>query len=153
MIQSFEQEIIQKLADLVEQTGLSIIRAGLNNKRHRGLDRIFEYLRGAETASLNVEQLCKIAGVSRRTLEYSFREKLDITPQRFIKLKRLHTARRQLLKVHKDGSTVADIAHGLGIFEQGRFASDYRGLFGELPSQTMMKAEMDQASPLAVFMP
>jgi len=152
VIQSLEQDIIQRLADLVELSCHSTLRAGTTSKRRHGLERIYEYLRCADPGSLSVLQLCEVAGVSRRTLEYSFREELDITPQGFIKLKRLHAARRDLLTAHESGSSVAEIAYSLGIYEQGRFASDYRRLFGELPSQTMIKPVIDQASPLAIFM-
>ncbi|MEA1889255.1 MAG: helix-turn-helix domain-containing protein [Pseudomonadota bacterium] len=151
VVGSLEQDMIQRLADLVESTGHSAVHPAAISKRRHGLERIYEYLRCADPASISILQLCEVAGVSRRTLEYSFREELDITPQGFIKLMRLHSARRGLLASHTGGSSVAEITHSLGIYEQGRFASEYRSLFGELPSQTMMKPAIDQASPLAIF--
>ena len=150
-IKSLEEDIIQKLAGLVDSSGCSAVRTGAISKRRHGLERIYEYLRTVDPASLSVLQLCKVAEVSRRTLEYSFREELDITPQGFIKLMRLHAARRDLLTSHNGESSVAEIAHSLGIYEQGRFATDYKKLFGELPSQTIVKPAIDQANPLAMF--
>jgi AraC-like DNA-binding protein len=150
-IKSLEEDIIQRLVDLVDSTGCSAVRTAAVSKRRHGLERIYEYLRSVDPGSLSILQLCEVAEVSRRTLEYSFREELDITPQGFIKLMRLHAARRCLLTSHNGGSSVAEVAHSLGLYEQGRFASDYRSLFGELPSQTMTKPAIDQASPLAIF--
>lgn len=150
-IKSLEEDIIQRLVDIVDSTGCSAVRTGAVSKRRHGLERIYEYLRSVDPGSLSVLQLCEVAEVSRRTLEYSFREEMDITPQGFIKLKRLHAARRGLLTAKRSGSSIAEIAHGLGIYEQGRFASDYKKLFGELPSQTIVKPAIDQTKPLAIF--
>jgi AraC-like DNA-binding protein len=41
------------------------------------------------------------------------------------------------MTIPRDETTIADIAYQNGFYELGRFATTYKGLFGELPSQTM----------------
>jgi transcriptional regulator GlxA family with amidase domain len=48
--------------------------------RRRALDRAIEFLRGTDIASVTIGDLCHIASVSERTLEYIFRENLSLTP-------------------------------------------------------------------------
>jgi AraC family transcriptional regulator, ethanolamine operon transcriptional activator len=84
-----------------------------------------------------VRELATAAGVSERTLRTAFREYFRIGPVRFLKLRTLHQARRALIDSDCSTTTVADIATRFGVWEFGRFAHDYRLLFGELPSETL----------------
>jgi len=88
---------------------------------------------------LTVPELCEAIGASQRTLEYAFRESFDLTPPAFLRLQRLHTTQRRLMTSCRNNATVADIAHEQGFYELGRFAADYKRLFGELPSQTLRR--------------
>jgi AraC family ethanolamine operon transcriptional activator len=79
-------------------------------------------------------ELCKVVRISRRALEYAFRDVVGISPRRYIMALRLGRARRDIA-----GSTLAsisDIAQRWGFFHLGRFSSLYKSFFGELPSAT-----------------
>ncbi|MCC6766167.1 MAG: helix-turn-helix domain-containing protein [Deltaproteobacteria bacterium] len=112
-------------------------------RRRRGVRRVIEYVTDHPDADTTAANLCGIAGVSERTLEYGFREYLDVTPVRFLKLVRLNRARRDLLRASAQASapptTVTDVALRWGFFELGRFAGEYRRLFGERPSETLRR--------------
>lgn len=108
--------------------------------RHRGLLRVLEAMRRDVTASHSMAELCKVAGISERSLQYGFRETFDMTPLQFVKRRRLHAARQALLTASKDKTTVAEVATGYGFCELGRFGADYRKVFGELPSVTLGRA-------------
>jgi AraC family transcriptional regulator, ethanolamine operon transcriptional activator len=84
---------------------------------------------------ISVLDLARTLDISTRTLEYSFQEILNTTPASYIKIVRLHEARRAI-RACEPGRTVTDIASTWGFWHFGRFASDYRKLFGELPSET-----------------
>ncbi len=84
---------------------------------------------------ISVQDLARRLDVSTRTLEYSFQEVLDTTPAAYIKIVRLHEARRAIRRAAPQ-ETVTNIAATWGFWHFGRFASDYRKLFGELPSET-----------------
>ena len=57
-------------------------------------------------------------------------------PKRFLLLRRMHLARRALREAPAD-ATVTDIATEFGFWELGRFAVEYKALFGEAPSETL----------------
>jgi transcriptional regulator GlxA family with amidase domain len=54
-----------------------------------------------------------------------------------MKRRRLHFARQQLLAACPRETSVSKVATGLGFYELGRFASDYRQNFGQLPAETL----------------
>jgi AraC family transcriptional regulator, ethanolamine operon transcriptional activator len=136
VVRAFEEELFHRLRDLVRTLKTGPHRPGVTQRRH-GLKLALEYLRDKDTISLSVPELSTIAGVSQRTLEYAFRETFNLTPLGFLRLKRLHKTRRMLMTIPRDETTIADIAYQNGFYELGRFATTYKGLFGELPSQTM----------------
>ncbi len=90
---------------------------------------------GAELLVRGAVGVARRLDVSTRTLEYSFQEVLDTTPAAYIKIVRLHEARRAIRRAAPQ-ETVTNIAATWGFWHFGRFASDYRKLFGELPSET-----------------
>jgi AraC-like DNA-binding protein len=49
---------------------------------------------------------------------------------------RLNAIRRALLSEENAGISIGDIASRWGVWHLSRFAADYRGLFGELPSES-----------------
>jgi AraC family ethanolamine operon transcriptional activator len=91
-----------------------------------------------------LSRLCVGAGATQRQLQRAFRAVYGISPNRYVKLRRLHLARAALLKA-TDGTTVVSIAIRFGFLDLGRFASAYRGLFGEAPSVTLRRERSDCA--------
>ena len=85
----------------------------------------------------SVRDLATAADVSERTLRTAFREYFGVGPVRFLKLRTLHQARHALKVSTRSLTTVTEIATRFGVWELGRFAHDYRGLFGEHPSETL----------------
>jgi len=87
-----------------------------------------------------IPELCRVAGVSQRTLEYGFRDLLGVTPVRYLKLLRLNRVRRSLVRRRSEDETVTSVAVRSGFSDLGRFAGEYRQLFGERPSDTLRRA-------------
>jgi AraC family ethanolamine operon transcriptional activator len=86
-----------------------------------------------------VEDLVIATNVSERTLRSVFCEVFGMPPLRYLRLRRLHQARKSLRILSPSETTVAAIAAKYGFWDFGRFARDYRHVFGELPSQTLQK--------------
>ena len=117
-------------------------------RRRRGLNRALEYLRTADASRVSVADLCRVAQVSERTLRYAFRDELDLSPLAFLRRLRLHAARRELMNADGPLPRVTDVANRQGFLELGRFAAEYRRLFGELPSETLAHRRAVAPSPL-----
>jgi AraC-like DNA-binding protein len=89
---------------------------------------------------LLISDLCRIVDVSERTLRNICQEQMGMSPHRFLALRRLHLARRALLRSDQQSATVTGIAMSHGVWELGRFAVAYKSLFGESPSATLRRS-------------
>jgi AraC family ethanolamine operon transcriptional activator len=86
---------------------------------------------------LSVEQLASAASVSERTLRDAFQQYFGVAPVQYLNRRTLHQVRRALKAADPSVATVTEIATQFGVWQLGRFARDYRILFGELPSETL----------------
>lgn len=129
------------LAALMRTLFLSVPTAPLADARRRrcAFDHAIDWLRKADVATLSAPDLAAVTGVSQRTLEYAFRDELGTSPVRFIRRLRLHRVRRGLLAADPKADTVAEVAMSFGFYQLGRFAAEYRAVFGELPSATLAR--------------
>ena len=107
------------------------------NLRTQAIRQVKEYLAACPSEPVTVSQLCGITGVSERTLQYAFQEQYSVSPKTYLKNFRLNGARRELFRNDFDTTRVNDVASVWGFWHMGQFASDYRKLFGELPSDTL----------------
>ena len=86
---------------------------------------------------VSLEQLASAAEVSERTLRHAFQQYFGLAPMQYLNRRTLHQVRRCLKAADPSVATVTEIATQFGVWELGRFARDYRSLFGELPSETL----------------
>lgn len=105
--------------------------------------RAREYMEAHIDQPITVAELCRELGVSRRTLQYSFQDVLDLSPVRFLCVMRLNAVRRTLKHAADNelAVTVADIAASWGFWHLSHFSANYKALFGELPSETLQRGK------------
>ncbi|AXS38793.1 helix-turn-helix domain-containing protein [Breoghania sp. L-A4] len=82
-------------------------------------------------------EICRELRVSRRTLQYAFLDYASLTPLDYLRRVRLNGARRLLRETDPQAITVTEAAMRFGFLHLGRFAQDYKTLFGESPSATL----------------
>lgn len=87
--------------------------------------------------SIRVAELVAATGVSERTLRQVFHDYFGIGPLRYLKLKQLNQVYAALRSADPNATKVGDVLAAHGVWEFGRFSSNYRHLFGETPSQTL----------------
>jgi len=63
-----------------------------------------------------------------------------MSPTRYLRLRRMHSVHHTLRSGGPDAASVSEVARRYGFCRLGRFAADYRDLFGELPSATLRRA-------------
>lgn len=100
----------------------------------RIVERAVEYMRQHAAEPIGVVDICTAVGVHSRVLQYCFNEAYGTTPMAYLRCLRLHQVRRDIKEL--PATPIGDIAARWGIWHLGRFAADYRHLFGELPSAT-----------------
>jgi AraC family ethanolamine operon transcriptional activator len=91
------------------------------------------------TEPLQVIDLCRAAGVSRRALQQSFQDVLGVNPVAYLRMLRLSGARRDLLNASAQ-TQVKEVVAAWGFWHLSRFSQEYRQMFGELPSETLRLA-------------
>ena len=108
-------------------------------KRELALVRAEAFVERSSQENIDIRDVCRVAQVSQRTLEYAFIERFGVTPKAFLNAHRLNSVRRELRAADPNAAKVADIANRWGFWHLGQFAADYRAHFEELPSQTLRR--------------
>jgi len=135
-----EQEFLRRLAACMRAGTPSSSDGELtNSKRIDVVRRVEQHLLDDPAIPQSVDDLCQVAGTSRRTIEYAFRDYFGTSPKRFIKVLRLNAARDDLLRGDHGSAQVVEIASGWGFTHMGQFSSDYGTMFGEKPSETLRR--------------
>jgi len=104
---------------------------------HEAVERAETYLRAHLDTQVPLSRLCRVVGVSERSLRNAFYTVHGIGPKRWILAERLAGVRRVLRAVGTAPITITNVAIDHGFNELGRFAGRYRAAFGETPSQTL----------------
>jgi AraC-like DNA-binding protein len=107
--------------------------------RSRAFCIALDYIRENASKAPSIEEICNASGVSWRTLDYAFRERLDLTPSQYLKAVRLKGVRRSLFEREPE-TRISEVAAEWGFWHMGMFALDYRRQFGELPSETARRS-------------
>jgi AraC family transcriptional regulator, ethanolamine operon transcriptional activator len=89
--------------------------------------------------AVTIAELCEVLNTSRRTIQYCFQEVLNTNPVQYLRAIRLNSVRRELRQANPATTQVQDVAARWGFWHMSHFASDYRAMFGELPSDTLRK--------------
>jgi AraC-like DNA-binding protein/TolB-like protein len=100
-----------------------------------------DYMRGNLGEKITLAGLASACSIPERTLLKQFERFLGQSPLALLRRLRLNAARNALLKPDSLDS-IADIATSCGFSHLGRFAADYRRLFGETPSTTRQRIGM-----------
>ena len=93
-----------------------------------------------------IEDLCEASGIGQTWLNRCFNEIYGTSPMTYIRAHRLTTARNRFLDPGAPRASVKDVALSLGFTSSGRFAAEYRDVFGENPSKTLLSRHSSQMS-------
>ncbi|WP_165954385.1 helix-turn-helix domain-containing protein [Seongchinamella unica] len=109
--------------------------------RVRRTDRIVrlaeERFMAAEGGPLSLADICMAAGVSKSAVYTAFDRVCGVSPLAYFHKRRLTDVRSKLVNGAPRRGLVKQTALEAGLSELGRFAGEYRELFGELPSTTL----------------
>lgn len=110
------------------------------SSHQRIVDRATAWMRERLDQPLSMGELSAAVQAHPRVLQYSFRRVLGMTPVAYLRVLRLHAVRRELRTPGPQAPSIGDIASRWGSWHLSRFATEYRQLFGELPSETLARA-------------
>ena len=103
------------------------------------LERAEDYIRTNLKNPFSLLDLTKAAGTSPSTLLRTFNTRRGLSPMQYLKRLRLQAVRRSLLAADPRIDSVGRVATEFGFRQLGRFAADYRQVYGELPSVTLRR--------------
>ncbi len=136
----------EDLSNLISAT-IDWIGHSSSGWRPEGLDGNAAPIRVAKLAQSHIEEhyreiirseeLCRLAGVSVRTLQRCFREYFDLSITSYLNTVRLDAAHRELTAAHPQHVSVAEIALRNGHSHLGRFSVHYRKRYGVSPKVTL----------------
>jgi AraC family ethanolamine operon transcriptional activator len=120
--------------------------------RSRGsiVQRAEDFFREHLGEAVSISELAAATGVSDRTLRQAFHQVCLTSPKKYLRLWQLQQVRRSLRAGPNAHAAVTTAALQYGFTEFGRFAAEYRTLFGEVPSETLHRARRDWGAAPAV---
>lgn len=133
-----EQQLVHTLVDCLADGSR---RAGVAERTQPRdlMPRLETLLAGQSVVNMDVKALCCALGVSDRQLRRCCADRLGMSPSRYLRLRRIHTARLALRRSPSGGAKIAEVAARFGFGNPGRFAQLYSDLFGEQPSATLRR--------------
>ena len=113
---------------------------GGDGDHHRKIvARLEDFVRENPTTALCSEDLAQHLGASVRTLQTAMQAVHGMKLHQYLRLKRLWLVRRQLTKA-LPGVSVKVAAQSHGFWHMGEFSRLYKAVFGEMASETLLRA-------------
>jgi AraC-like DNA-binding protein len=103
------------------------------------VNRAIDLARAYPESEWTTAKLARATGVSARALQKAFARAGEPPPMTYLRHLRLHRVRAELADASqmRSPATIATVAGRWGFVHLGRFAQQYRQVFGESPSQTL----------------
>jgi AraC-like DNA-binding protein len=147
---ALEQELLHGLVTCM--VGEDVNKYGVANRRHADvIDRFEDFSKERLEQTLRLSDLCKAVGVPERTLRMCCAKFLGMSPNRYLRQRRLNMVRAVLRDAGSPPASVEEVARRYGFSELGRFAAIYRTVFGEIPSVTLRRANLNRDGALAEY--
>ncbi len=108
--------------------------------------RCEEHAVDARFQGLTMAGLCRASGRSERRVRQAFYDCYGVSPFAYLRIAALHATRGALLHKAITRDVVSRTASDFGFWHLSRFAGQYRALFGESPSATILRRRHAAAS-------
>jgi len=104
----------------------------------RHVRNVEAYIEANADRALTLDDLVEVSGVSGRALFEGFRRFRGTSPLAYVRTVRMRKVRDGLMAA-EEGQSVTSIATHWGFYQLGRFAAQYKVMFGEAPSETLRR--------------
>ena len=131
-ILDLSDQFLLALSQHYEPTKISI------QKARQVVKKVCEVLQEQPDYCHSIDDLCQMTFTSRRTLQNCFELITGQSPAQFLKIIKLNAVQRALQNADEQRG-VSDIAADWGFWHLSQFSMDYKRLFGESPSQTLLQ--------------
>ena len=140
-VASFEHAMITSLLFGLEHNLTDVLKEPKLEAGAGHVRQIEQFLEAHAEMPINMQTIAQKHGHSISSIYRAFKRHRGYTPMAFLRRVRMRLARQQLLQSDPDDS-VTNIAMRCGFAHLGRFAVEYKRLFGESPSETFRRRAM-----------
>ena len=105
--------------------------------RPRAIRRALEVIDAQADSITTVGELARAVGLSVRALDAGFHRHVGVPPMKHLRQVRLARVHHDLQHADPSTATTSALARRWGFTHYGRFAADYRRVYGCLPAQTL----------------
>jgi AraC-like DNA-binding protein len=139
-------EVLRALEQSITVAMVACLTAGIDQGRGNGwhrhqqiMRRFKQWLDANIGRPVYLQEICTALNVSAPTLRRCCEENLGMSPIQYLWLRRMNLARRALQQRDSSPTSVTAVAMNFGFWHLGRFAEEYRSLFGEAPRTTLVR--------------
>lgn len=108
------------------------------NRRLQAVRRCEDYMREHVDATLTLLDLSQVSGMRSRSLINAFEAVTGFSPMDYLKRLRLNGVHAALMRLDPVRTRIIDVATDWGFWHMGHFTNNYRAMFGETPSGTLL---------------
>jgi transcriptional regulator GlxA family with amidase domain len=112
----------------------------------RRLDAVCAYIHMYLDEPIQLADLERSSGMSRRNLQYAFMREFSCSPMQWVRTERLTIAHRKLLNA-APGTRVTAVALSCGFDNLAMFSTYFKQRFGELPRQILKRGMEERSAP------
>jgi AraC-like DNA-binding protein len=136
-VENFQHLLIQGLLLIQPHNHTEALGANEPAAGAKVVKRAVELMHADPERAWNTAELADEVEVGMRALQRAFQQSDLPPPMTYLRRLRLYRARAELACGAVDTARVATVAGRWGFLHMGRFAEQYRELFGESPSETL----------------
>lgn len=137
-VQACDQALLDALTEALADARTPPEPRGARTRR-RIMETVESVARlGAQSAEIDAAALSRLCAASERLVEQAMRQGVGMPPKRWLTMARFNRVYAELVNPRNTRS-VTDTALHWGFNHLGRFASNYRAVFGESPSDTVAR--------------
>jgi AraC-like DNA-binding protein len=136
-VENMQQLLIQGLLLTQPHNYADALAVGEPTAGSKVVKRAVDLMHAHPEKAWDTPGLACATGVSVRTLQQAFKRAGLPPPLTYLRRLRLHRVHAELTRESAGTVTVAGVAGRWGFLHMGRFAEQYRQLFGESPSETL----------------
>jgi AraC-like DNA-binding protein len=138
-LRSIYGTLVPLLAAAIESIDVHTVESSKCLTRRLSAVRACEvYMRGHVDETVTLLDLSQISGMRSRSLINAFEAVTGFSPMDYLKRLRLDGVHRTLQRANKTQTRIIDVATDWGFWHMGHFTTDYRAMFGETPSRTLV---------------
>ena len=111
------------------------------DRKERILRKALHHIHDKPIQAVSMPSTVDAAATTYRNLQYIFQQKLGVSPKRYLLKVRMSAIRHALANGAISHAGIGELISSFGISNAGRFSGDYAQFFGELPQDTLGRAQ------------